>query len=226
MWSDSAVAEPPLPPGVRLFTLEEIDSEPWRNGGGRTRTVAASSLRGELVWRISAADIDADGDFSAFDGMDRTAVLMRGEGLALRLTDETLRLPRVGTVVRFPGEVPVRARLAGAPARLWNVMVRRGLAQVDTQVLGMGSIPVLPGEAQEVVMVVLSGRVQVRALDSRRLLRVLSAGQGLVCSGSRAGLMLVGLAAIDALDEAPCWVRSALQTGGDRPPQSTLSSEK
>ena len=146
MLSDAGVAEPPLPPGVRLFTLEEIDSEPWRNGGGRTRTVAASRLRGELVWRISAADIDADGDFSAFDGMDRTAVLMRGEGLALRLTDQTLRLPRVGTVVRFPGEVPVRARLAGAPARLWNVMVRRGLAQVDTQVLGVGSMPVLPGE--------------------------------------------------------------------------------
>ena len=223
MLSDAGVAEPPLPSGVRLFTLEEIDSEPWRNGGGRTRTVAASRLRGELVWRISAADIDADGDFSAFDGMDRTAVLMRGEGLALRLSDQTLRLPRVGTVVRFPGEVPVRACLAGAPARLWNVMVRRGQAQVDTQVLGVGSMPVLPGET---VLVVLSGRVQVRAPGSGELLGVLSAGQGLICSGSRACLMLVGLAAIDALDEAPCWVRSALQTGGDRPPQSTLSSEK
>lgn len=213
MLADAGVAEPPLPPGVRVFTLEEIDSEPWRNGGGRTRTVAASSLRGELVWRISAADIDVDGEFSAFDGMDRTAVLMRGEELVLRLTDQTLRLPRVGTVVRFPGEAPVRARLAGTPARLWNVMVRRGLAQVDTQVLRAGSMPVLPHETQEAVVVaVLSGRVQVRALDSRRLLRVLSAGQGLVCSGAHESLMLVGLAAIDALDEAPCWVRSALQT--------------
>lgn len=195
-----------LPAGIRVFSLAAIAAEPWRNGGGQTRTVAAASAQGEVLWRVSAADIAVEGDFSTFVGMVRTAVLMRGDGLVLQLPDQTLRLPQVGAVARFDGEAPVRARLAQAPAQLWNVMTRRDVVCADTVVLGEGAWP-LPA-FETAVVGVLAGRVAVRALDAAPPLCVLSPGEGLVCSDASTSLLL------EPAGEGggpPCWVHTTLR---------------
>lgn len=149
-------------PGLQRFDLADIPPEPWRNGGGWTRTVAATHVGTQLRWRISAADITAPGPFSVFDGVDRTAVLMRGAGLTLQGPQEHWVLEGVGAVARFPGELPLHATLgpAGA-ARLWNVMVDREAVRAEVAV-HHGDVGTLE-RLTSGVLVVLAGTLQVRA---------------------------------------------------------------
>lgn len=119
--------------GTRLFALADIAPQPWRNGGGRTREILCSPAADDgegWDWRVSVADIDRPGAFSVFPGVDRTALLLAGAGLTLR--GETSQPPLVfgaaGDMYRFAGETGLDADPAGGPARLLNVMTRRGRA--------------------------------------------------------------------------------------------------
>lgn len=176
-----------LPAGVQRFALADLPTEPWRNGGGQTRTVAAAHVGARLRWRVSAADITQPGPFSVFDGVDRTAVLMRGPGLALQgpLEHPTVAgapqrwaFEGVGALARFPGELPLWATPGpGGVARLWNVMVERGSLRADVQVhradggrLDQGVVGVL---------VVLEGRLDV-GLDAALPLLTLGPEEGLL----------------------------------------------
>ena len=58
--------------------------QPWRNGGGVTRELLAWPDGGDWRVRVSVADIDADGPFSAFPGVERWFAVLEGAGVALR----------------------------------------------------------------------------------------------------------------------------------------------
>ena len=61
---------------------------PWRNGGGRTRTLwtwPADCVDDAWQLRVSLADIDADGPFSAFPGVQRWFAVLQGAGVRLQL---------------------------------------------------------------------------------------------------------------------------------------------
>lgn len=148
-----------LPTGVQRFALDDLAPQRWRNGGGWTRTVATAPDGPAWHWRVSAADIEVDGDFSVFEGLDRTAVLMRGAGLALQGRHERLVFEGVGAKAAFAGETPLRARLAQRPARLWNVMTARGHVQADVQVHRDRRGQVAP--LRSAVLVVLDGVLDV-----------------------------------------------------------------
>ena len=47
--------------GWRTFCIDAVTPEPWRNGGGLTRTIATSADHDGIVWRVSVADINQDG---------------------------------------------------------------------------------------------------------------------------------------------------------------------
>lgn len=165
-----------LPAGVQRFALADLPPEPWRNGGGWTRTVAAVQVGERLRWRISAADITQPGPFSVFDGIDRTAVLLRGPGLVLQGPQERVVFEGLGAVARFPGEWPLQATLGEGAARLWNVMVDREALRADVQVhRGDSAVLDLPSTA---VLMVVDGALDV--LDGPAALMTLGAGEGLV----------------------------------------------
>jgi environmental stress-induced protein Ves len=113
---------------VRILRAADRIAMPWKNGGGVTREVAAwppgASLDG-FDWRVSLADVAADGPFSAFPGVDRVLTVIDGDGLALEIEGRTVRL-EPGAPFAFPGEAAVVARLTAGPIRDLNVMVRRG----------------------------------------------------------------------------------------------------
>ena len=103
---------------------------PWKNGGGVTTEIWAEPEGANLDsfdWRLSMADVSADGPFSRFPGIDRTLAVLSGEGIALEVEDgPTLIAGRDGTPVAFPGDVRVHGRLLRGPIRDLNLMTRRG----------------------------------------------------------------------------------------------------
>jgi len=125
------------------FDLRRIAPQPWKNGAGLTREIAVAHNAGSefgFDWRLSVAEVTHDAPFSAFRGVDRCIVLLRGAGLRLRTPDtdiETAATPeqdrtfehRLDTPFapfHFPGDVPLHATLLGGPCSDLNVMVRRG----------------------------------------------------------------------------------------------------
>lgn len=113
------------------FDLRLIASQPWKNGAGLTREIAVARNAGTATgfdWRLSVAEVARDAPFSAFPGVDRCIVLLRGAGLRLRGGDGTLdhRLDHPLEPFHFSGDVPLHATLLGGASSDFNVMVRRG----------------------------------------------------------------------------------------------------
>lgn len=105
---------------------------PWKNGGGVTHELAVSPAGAgfdDFVWRASIAEVNRDGPFSVFAGIDRTLVLLDGAGFTLQLDQtEQQTLDQPYQPFRFPGERAVTVSLRGGPTRDFNLMIRRDAA--------------------------------------------------------------------------------------------------
>ena len=104
----------------------------WKNGAGWTTEIAQAPAddggSGHFAWRVSIAEVDADAAFSTFPGVDRSLLVLAGEGMVLTFGDGRSALLRaLAEGLAFPGEASVHARLLGGPTRDFNVMTRRGL---------------------------------------------------------------------------------------------------
>jgi uncharacterized protein len=105
----------------------------WRNGGGRTRELLAWPSAQEWLLRVSVAEIEADGPFSAFEGIDRCFAVLGGAGVVLSLPQGEVRLtPRDGAL-SFAGEAAPMCRLIDGPTRDLNLMARRGAGHASMQ---------------------------------------------------------------------------------------------
>jgi environmental stress-induced protein Ves len=117
--------------------LDEIPAIPWKNGGGVTRTLAVSpadSGLDDFAWRVSIADVATSGPFSVFPGIDRTILLLSGNGMTLRSTaDETIRLEAPFVPRSFAGETAIHAQLTNGPVRDFNLMIRRNIARGEVR---------------------------------------------------------------------------------------------
>ncbi|MFG3041283.1 HutD family protein [Streptomyces sp. NPDC048330] len=138
------------------FDVETLTAGRWRNGGGATREVVSwPSGAEEFGWRASVADIERDGPFSAFPGVDRTLTLVAGDGVRLTVPGVFDRLlTRVGEPTAFSGDLALTAELPGGSCRVLNIMARRGRwAAAVERVTG----PVVPPAGHAGVFHVLSG---------------------------------------------------------------------
>ncbi|MFF1480153.1 HutD family protein [Streptomyces sp. NPDC058301] len=159
------------------FDVETLSAGRWRNGGGATREIASRPAGSdEFGWRASVADIERDGPFSAFPGVDRTLTLLAGEGVRLTCPGVFDRLlVRAGEPFGFSGDLALDAELPGGPCRVLNLMVRRGrwTATVE-RVAG----PIAPREGHAGVLYVLRGGWQADAHG-----QFLTPGQGVWWDG-------------------------------------------
>ncbi|MEO6912690.1 MAG: HutD family protein [Candidatus Baltobacteraceae bacterium] len=117
----------------------------WKNGGGTTLEIAASSEDGPPIWRLSIAQIERDGPFSEFAGYDRTILPTRGNGVILSLDDaQDITLDRLGVPFSFRGESKTMSRLIDGPVTDLNMMTRREVCShgVDTHSLTPAGISV------------------------------------------------------------------------------------
>jgi environmental stress-induced protein Ves len=113
---------------MRVLRAADRIATPWKNGGGETREVAAfppGASLDDFAWRVSLADVAADGPFSRFAGVDRVLTVIEGGGLMLEVDGRMLALDAAAPPLAFAGEAQVEARLTGGPIRDFNLMVRR-----------------------------------------------------------------------------------------------------
>ena len=111
------------------FDLRDITPQPWKNGAGLTREIAIGGADAvDFDWRISVAEVARDAPFSAFPGIDRCIVLLRGAGMRLHSHDGSIdhRLATPLTPFHFRGEVALDASLIDGASSDFNVMTRRG----------------------------------------------------------------------------------------------------
>ena len=100
---------------------------PWRNGGGRTRELLAWPAGPDWRLRISLADIDTDGPFSAFAGVTRWFAVIEGAGVVLSFADGERRLVVGSEPLPFDGAEAPGCRLVDGPTRDLNLMLRSGI---------------------------------------------------------------------------------------------------
>ncbi|HEY5971455.1 MAG TPA: HutD family protein [Pseudoxanthomonas sp.] len=121
-----------MPEQSRVIAANEYRRERWRNGHGWTREIVRVPDRDEWDWRLSIAEIEQDAAFSAFPGIDRELVLVRGNGVRLRFGDGEVReLHPPHERLRFAGERVVSGELLDGPTHDFNLMWRRDAVSVE-----------------------------------------------------------------------------------------------
>jgi environmental stress-induced protein Ves len=144
---------------VRVFRAADRAAVPWKNGGGVTREIAVSPEGAGMDafdWRISLADVGADGPFSAFSGIDRTLTVVEGAGMDLTVGGQRTLADERYRPYDFPGDVETDGRLLGGPVVNFNVMHRRGRTACLTSVV-RGGLRVVVEPGSTVVIVALDG---------------------------------------------------------------------
>ncbi|WP_411850174.1 HutD family protein [Stenotrophomonas sp. LGBM10] len=121
-----------LSAATRVIPSVEYRRERWRNGLGWTREILRVPDNDDWLVRLSIAEIEQDAAFSAFPGIERELVLLRGEGLRLRFADGTLHtLMPPHDRLRFAGEAEVSGELVDGVTHDFNLMWRRDAVSAE-----------------------------------------------------------------------------------------------
>ncbi len=107
-----------------IVVLEAVRPQPWRNGGGITRELLALPTPDDWNVRVSVADVDRDGPFSALPGVIRWFAVIEGAGVDLELSNGGCRVTRSDPPLRFDGGQSPMCRLVDGPTRDLNLMLR------------------------------------------------------------------------------------------------------
>lgn len=109
-----------------LVHLSDVLPVPWRNGGGVTRELAVSPGQGEWQWRMSVAEVESNGPFSRFEGMDRWFAVLDGAGVRLDVAGQEYLLTQNSAAFYFDGGATTDCTLVNGRTQDFNLMVRRG----------------------------------------------------------------------------------------------------
>ena len=131
----------------RVLSTADYRRLPWKNGRGRTTEIAtwpAAASLDAFVWRISIADIECDGPFSSFPGIDRTIVLIAGAGMRLAGDGHDADLRARFDPYQFSGDETIGCALVEGPVRDFNLMVRRGHARGAITIVSDAGVRIPP----------------------------------------------------------------------------------
>lgn len=152
---------------ARVIRQQDLVRVPWKNGGGTTAEVAAfpeGSGFETFGWRVSMADVASDGPFSLFPGVDRTLIVIEGNGIELDVEGIAYPLDGASPKLSFSGDDLTTGRLLSGPIRDLNVMTRRGQFRHRTRFVEAGAA-LLADETCVAFLVALDGPLDV-TLDS------------------------------------------------------------
>jgi uncharacterized protein len=148
---------------METLALDSIVPEPWRNGGGITRTVAREGDK----WRVSIAEVQRNGPYSRFEGLSRISFVLRGEGIILRDTKSAIKLSRL-QATGYDGGTSWEAILVGGPVTALNVMSQRERYRV--QVASVAS-SIVVNAGRSAIVFAWSSECQVQIQAEERVLK-------------------------------------------------------
>ena len=123
---------------LQRFARSALPVTPWKNGGGTTQEVVCfppGAGLDDFDWRVSIAAIAMGGPFSVFAGVDRTIMLLEGDGVRLQSTGFDHALDTPHQPFAFDGEAAVDCSLLGGLSTDFNLMVRRARGQATLRVI-------------------------------------------------------------------------------------------
>lgn len=128
--------------------VRRIDVAPqrWRNGGGFTRELLARPEGPHWQVRVSVADVEADGPFSAWPGVTRWFAVVKGAGVELDVVGQRRQLRRGDAPFAFDGASATHCRLLDGPTQDLNLMLR-GVAGAMALVVDGEPCPLPAGAA-------------------------------------------------------------------------------
>jgi hypothetical protein len=144
-----------------LVRTLDAPAQRWRNGGGTTRELLAWPTAGDWQVRISVADIEADGPFSAFPDVERWFTVLQGTGVELTVDGQLHRLQRGDAPLCFGGAAETTCRLIDGPTRDLNLMLRQARG---TMVPAVDGLAWAPDAAQCGLFSAVAGRCMAGAL--------------------------------------------------------------
>jgi environmental stress-induced protein Ves len=122
-----------------IISADQVAPQRWKNNGGWTRELLAWPHPAQWTLRISVADIEADGPFSAFEGVQRWFAVLSGHGV--RLYDYELHPG--SEILSFDGALAPDCELVDGPTRDFNLMHRRGQGRMRVQAADEPLVPPL-----------------------------------------------------------------------------------
>lgn len=139
-----------MTPGLHIIRVADVPAQPWKNGGGVTRELLtwprvaaspASPPSADWQLRISVANIDRDGPFSAFPGVRRWFAVLLGTGVLLRFEEQTLDIRPGQEALSFDGAAAPGCQLIDGPTVDLNLMTRAGTAHMARCTGGANPLP-------------------------------------------------------------------------------------
>ena len=115
---------------IQTIQLSDTQSQPWKNGGGVTHELLTWPLHCGVDWliRLSVANIDQDGAFSAFSGVQRWFAVLEGGGVTLDFDGRQHNQGLHALPLEFDGgDAPYCTLNQGSTLDL-NLMSKRGQA--------------------------------------------------------------------------------------------------
>jgi environmental stress-induced protein Ves len=127
-----------------LVHAAQVAAQAWRNGGGVTRELLTWPSGSEWTVRISLADVEQNGPFSAFPGIARWFAVLSGAGVRLTVDGVDHVLDAGAAPLPFDGGATAHCVLLGGPTRDLNLMVRGRAGRME-RISGSSSADVSAG---------------------------------------------------------------------------------
>lgn len=163
---------------MQLLEYAAFQSVPWKNGAGKAVVLAVhptDANLGNFAWRVSITEIDEAVAYSLFPGVNRTQILLTGQGLHLKGSQQ-YDLMSAYDVVDFDGESKLSCELVSGACRVLNIMVRRNMAAAEIKVIHGSGVVQLAGDCH--LFYVASGKYALTSADAAALR--IGAGDGLL----------------------------------------------
>lgn len=171
----------------RILNPDEFQTTPWKNGGGITHEIARQAVGDSWLWRISIAEVAADGPFSLFPGMTRILTVIDGIGIDM-ISPEGVMEARLHRPVHFSGDLDVCATLVGGPIRDLNLIYDSHAFEAAVEVI-LGPAT-LNCEAVKVGFLCLSGDITVAGDELRNGAFALGGGADIILEAGAAGILI------------------------------------
>ena len=102
---------------MSLLRVSDYQRVRWKNDGGWTTEIARDPAQSatDFRWRVSVADIERDGPFSAFSGITRWFAVLEGAGVELKLDERWQRVRAGDAPLCFDGSAAPDCSLIDGP---------------------------------------------------------------------------------------------------------------